>query len=322
MAGTAGTTVIALVGATAVGKTRAAIELCDRLGGEIVGADSVQVYRGFDIGSGKPTPEELAGVQHHLIDVIEPTDRIDAARYASLADAAVADVTRRGRLPIVVGGTGLWLRALLRGLVDAPPVDAALRARLETRWHEDAGATLHQELQSLDPKSAGAIHRNDMVRVVRALEYHAQTGQALGEVRRQHALGQPRYRCATLWLQQPREAWEDAIAQRVDSMLNAGWVEEVRQLIKRHGPDLRALGAVGYREVAEHLRDGTELQETQERIVRATRSYGKRQRTWFSSDPCVDLKCQPEAVTESDLLDRLRDHLAGDGPFRVPDLGG
>ena len=307
--------VIALVGATGVGKTRVAIELCQRLGGEIVGADSVQVYRGFDIGSGKPSTDELAGVPHHLIDVVEPDASIDAARYAELADAAIADIASRGKVPIVVGGTGLWLRALLRGLVEAPPVDAALRARLEARWRADRGIALHRRLREVDPASARSVHANDMVRVVRALEFHAQTGRALGAVRREHALGAPRYDAFVLWLELEREPWELAVAARVGAMLAAGWVQEVRQLLETHGPDLRGLGAVGYREVVEHVRDGLPIDAPRSRITRATRLYGKRQRTWFKGDPSVDLQCAPDAALQDSMLERIEAHL---GPRSAP----
>jgi tRNA dimethylallyltransferase len=161
--------IVVLAGPTGVGKTRLALELCRDIGGEIVGADSVQVYRGFDIGSGKPSAAELGGVVHHLLDVVDPDQPIDAARFARLADQAIGEIAARGHVPVVVGGTGLWLRALLRGLVEVPAVDAALRARLEQEWRSLGGEEMHRRLARVDPLTAARVHAGDMVRVVRAL---------------------------------------------------------------------------------------------------------------------------------------------------------
>jgi tRNA dimethylallyltransferase len=151
------TTIVVLAGPTGVGKTRVAIELCKRFGGEIVGADSVQVYRGFDIGSSKPSGEDLAGISHHLLDILSPEQPIDAARFAALADAAIDEIVARGRVPFVVGGTGLWLRALLRGLLQLPAVDSALRARLEQQWHQLGASELHRRLHEVDPRTASVV---------------------------------------------------------------------------------------------------------------------------------------------------------------------
>jgi tRNA dimethylallyltransferase len=307
--GIGGAKVIALVGATGVGKTRVAIELCRRLDGEIIGADSVQVYRGLDIGSGKPTPAELGDVRHHMIDVVAPDEPIDAARFAALADAAIADVVRRGRVPIVVGGTGLWLRALLRGLVQAPPMDAALRAELERRWVAEGRAAMHARLRDVDPITAGQVHENDMVRVVRALEFHAQTGRALGQARAEHALGAPRYDALWLWLDQPREPWLQAVEARIDGMLAAGWLREVRELLERHSPPPRSLGSVGYRQLVDHLTRGVPLEETRREISRATRLYGKRQRNWFRGEPGPQARIEPAAAMSDESLARVRTHL-------------
>jgi tRNA dimethylallyltransferase len=301
--------ILVLAGATGVGKTRVAIELCKRLGGEIVGADSVQIQRGLDVGSCKPTADELQGVAHHLLDVLEPTESIDAARYALLADAAIADVVARGGVPVVVGGTGLWLRALLRGLLVLPPVDRELRAELERAWHRDGAEPMHRKLGEVDPRSAAAIHRSDMVRVVRALEVHAQTGLALGELRAAHARGEPRYRALMLVLDLPKEQWRTAIAERARGMFERGLVEETRALIARYGADLRALRSVGYRQVALGLQQGSELSEIELQVVHATRLYGKRQRNWFRGEPGVDLRLDPSAALGPPALEAMRAHL-------------
>lgn len=294
-----------IAGPTAVGKTAQAVELALRFDGELIGADSVQVYKGFDIGSSKPTQAELRGVPHHLIDVCEADEFIDAAGYARRADAAIADVTARGKLPIVVGGTGLWLRSLMRGLVALPQVDRALRARIEAEWDAAGGEAMHERLARVDPLSAARIHRNDKLRVVRALEVFEQTGLPLGEARREHALGQPRYRALSYVLDLPGEEHKARVAERVQAMLAAGFVEEVRGLLARFGSEVRALAAVGYRQVVEHLRDGVPLDETQLRIVRATLVYARRQRTWWSTDPSIHKRILPEQLLQESELQAI-----------------
>jgi tRNA dimethylallyltransferase len=304
-------TIIVIAGPTAVGKTAKALALARRFDGELVGADSVQVYRGFDIGSSKPTPEELAGIPHHLIDVCEPTQLLDAAGYAQLADAAIAGVAARGCVPIVVGGTGLWLRALLRGLVAVPPVDHALRARLEQQWDTAGSEVMHQRLSDVDPLSAARIHPNDKLRVVRALEVHAQTGMPLGEARRAHALGQPRYRALIYVLDLPSELHRACVTDRVAAMLRAGFEEEVHALVARYGRELRTLGSVGYRQMVAHLCDGLPLVETEREMVRATLLYARRQRTWWSTDPSVFRRVSPSALGEPAALREVEEFLAG-----------
>lgn len=304
--------IVVIAGPTAVGKTAQAVALAQRLDAELIGADSVQVYKGFDIGSSKPTPDELHGVRHHLIDVCEPTELIDAAEYARRADAAIADVAGRGKLPIVVGGTGLWLRALTRGLVALPQVDRALRARLEAEWDAVGGAAMHTRLALVDPWSAKRIHPNDKLRVVRALEVFEQTGVPLGEARRAHALGRPRYRALSYVLDLPSEEHRARVGERVEAMLANGFVAEVRGLLERYGGQARAFGAVGYRQVVEHVQSGVPLDETARQIVRATLVYARRQRTWWSSDPNMHKRIRPSALLEEPELSTLTRFRAND----------
>lgn len=304
------TPIVVIAGPTGVGKTRLAVELCRRFDGEIVGADSVQVYRGFDIGSGKPTPSELQGVPHHLLDVVDPDEAIDAARFASLADAAIDGVIERGRKPFVVGGTGLWLRALLRGLVTLPPVDAELRAQLLQTWREQGPAAMHARLATVDPITAQRVHESDMLRVVRALEVHAQTGTALGELRDRHALGAPRYRSLMLVIDRPAQRLLEDLRARIAAMFAAGFVDEVRHILARHGSELRALHSVGYRQVVEHLMQKTPAEELPQAVLRATRLYGKRQRTWFRTDPSVDRWLDADDVLQEPSLARIAEHFA------------
>jgi tRNA dimethylallyltransferase len=257
------------------------------------------VYRGFDIGASKPVPEELQGIPHHLLDVREADQLLDAAEFAGLADAAIADIRSRSKLPIVVGGSGLWLRALLRGLVKAPPVDAALRARLNEQALLSGSQVLHARLAEVDVAAAADIHPNDRVRIVRALEVYEQLGQPLGELRRLHALGSPRYRALRVVLDLPPELLTERIEARTSEMLARGFAEEVRGLVARHGRDARPLSAVGYREMVRHVCDGESIEDTVRTINQATRIYARRQRTWLKNEPGERWLCTPDQVLAS-----------------------
>jgi tRNA dimethylallyltransferase len=295
---------IVVAGTTASGKTALALELARAVDGELIGADSVQVYRGFDIGSAKPTAHELAGIPHHLIDVIDPDEAIDAARFATLADEAIRDVQARGRRAIVVGGTGLWLRALVRGLVALPTPDPETRARLEDEVEVHGAPALHARLRAIDPRGAAAIHENDALRIVRALEVHAQTGRPLGELRHEHALGAPRYRTLFLVLDREREALRARIVARVAQMIARGLLDEVRALLSRWPRDARAFGSVGYREIVAHLAGEASLEESREAIVRSTWVYTRRQRTWFRSEPGIDAHLDAGEIDVRAVRDR------------------
>lgn len=303
---------LVLTGPTASGKTETAVALARWLDGELIGADSVQVYRGFDIGASKPTAEELGGVRHHLLDVREPDQPLDAAEFAALADVAIADVRARGKQPIVVGGSGLWLRALLRGLVALPKVDPALRASLHAEAEALGTPALHARLTGVDPQAAAEIHPNDQVRIVRALEVYAQTGRPLGELRASHALGAPRYRALRVILDWPQEELNRRIDARTEAMFAAGLVDEARALLARHGPSPRAFGAVGYREVLAHLCADVPLDETMAAVARATRIYARRQRTWLKNEPGARWAVHPEVLRSDAGRARLTRFLAGE----------
>ncbi|MBX3249846.1 MAG: tRNA (adenosine(37)-N6)-dimethylallyltransferase MiaA [Myxococcales bacterium] len=307
------TRLLVIAGPTASGKTAAALTLARALDGELVGADSVQVYRGFDVGSAKPTAEELGGVPHHLLDVLDPDGFIDAVIYAQLADDAIAEIAARGRLPIVVGGTGLWIRALVRGLLDVPAPDPVIRASLEAEIDRRGSPALHARLTEVDPLAAAAIHENDAFRIVRALEIFKQTGVPAGALRAAHALGAPRYETFFATLELDAAELLPRIEARTDAMLAAGWVDEVRGLLARWPRGARAFGSVGYRQLVEHLCDGVPMDETRRRIVKATRVYARRQRTWFAGEAsveghpgCVDWRGRPDALVDEPALEALR----------------
>jgi tRNA dimethylallyltransferase len=289
--------VLVIAGATATGKTALAIDLARELRGELVGADSMQVYRGFDIGTAKPTAAELGPIAHHMIDVLDPTEEIDAARYAAMADTVIEEVQSRGNLPIVVGGTGLWIRALLRGLVALPPPEIAIRSALEDEAELLGAPALHRRLAEVDPLTAEKVHPNDALRIVRALEVYAQTGVPIGEHRAAHALGSPRYDAVFVVLTPPAD-FEARLDARLDAMFRAGFVDEVRKL-RAEVPDARALRSVGYRQIVEWLDQPTTDDDLRRAVRKATRIYARRQRTWFASEPDVTLRTSAADVWDA-----------------------
>lgn len=276
--------IVVLAGPTAVGKSDLGLALAERFGGEIVNADSQQVYRGLDVGTGKPSRADRTRVPHHLFDVADPSDQLDSSRFSTLADAAIADVRARGRLPILVGGTGLWIRALLRGLVDAPPRDPALRERLEVEAGQDLAA-MHDRLARVDPASAARIHRTDPTRIIRALEVHLLSGQPLSELHRRHALGAPRYPALQLGLSLEMPLLEQRIHARARAMYAGGLVEETREALREPRNRPRLERVMGYREAVGLIEGRLGADEAIELTYRAQRQYARRQRTWFRGEP-------------------------------------
>ena len=277
--------VLALVGPTASGKTALALELAPRLGAEVVSADAMLVYRGMDIGTAKPTPEERALVPHHLVDLVDPGEDFSVARFQPLARAAINQVLGRGRLPLLVGGSGLYFHAVVDQFV-FPPTDAALRARLESEAAAGALPAMYQRLAGIDPAAAARIQPGNLRRVVRALEVIELTGRPFSSFRRAMDAPVSRYRLAVLGLDPGRETLRTRVAERVAAMAEAGLVEEVRRLATR--PLSRtARQALGYKELLDALEQGTPLQQALDAVVRRTRAYARRQLAWFRRDPRV-----------------------------------
>ena len=275
-----------MVGPTASGKTELAIRLAEELDGEVISADSVQIYRYFDIGSGKPSPAELARAPHHLIDAIDPNEPMDAAQWAERADQLIASIRDRGRCPIVCGGTFLWVKALLLGLAEAPPADTAVRARHQQVVDDHGREALHAELARTDPVTAARLAPNDFVRVSRALEVYELTGTPMSDWQARHGFREPRYQFRLLGLSHAREALDARIGARVDAMFASGWIDEVRGLIAAGYADSRPMRSVGYRQILDTLRAGDPPDpELRDRVYRATRVFARRQRTWLRDQP-------------------------------------
>jgi tRNA dimethylallyltransferase len=297
---------LVVVGPTASGKTELSLTLADRLGGEIISADSVQVYRHFEIGTGKPSSEQRARAPHHLIDYLDPLDSIDAAAYARDADGAIEQIRMRGKVPIVCGGTFLWVRALLYGLAPAPPKDEAIRDRHREIAETEGRAALHARLKSVDPESAARLAPNDLIRVSRALEVFELTGKTLTELHGEHGFSDLRYTPQLIGIRYSSEALSARIAERAQHMLNAGWIEEVRDLSARGYAECRAMRSVGYAQVSDALRSGAalDLDLLLTQIVQKTRIFARRQRTWLREEPVLWL--EPEQARDPDLDTILR----------------
>jgi tRNA dimethylallyltransferase len=277
--------VLAVVGPTAAGKTELALELADRLGAEVVSADAMLVYRGMDIGTAKPTPEERARVRHHLVDLVDPSEEFSVARFQPLARAAIASVLARGRLPLLVGGSGLYFHAVVDDFV-FPPTDRAVRDRLEAEAAQVGLPELYRRLTVADPAAAARIQPGNLRRTVRALEVIELTGRPFSSFRAAMDAPASRYRLTALGLDPGPELLRTRVAERVAAMARAGLVDEVRRLAAR--PLSRtARQALGYRELLDALERGTPVPEALEAVVRRTRAYARRQLAWFRRDPRV-----------------------------------
>lgn len=277
---------VAILGPTATGKSALGIGLAERLGGEVVACDSTAVYRGFDIGTDKVPAVEQRGIPHHMVDVADPTEEYSAARYAREAAVVIRDITRRGRLPILVGGTGLYYRALTRGFFPGPGRDEALRARLERVAARRGVERLHRCLGRVDPASAGRIQPRDLKRIVRALEVYLLTGRPLTDHFADTQSALPEYEVAAFALVIPPQEIAGRVARRVESQFARGLLDEVRGLLASGLPaTAHPFTGLVYRQALEHLQGVRGERETRELIVRENRRYAKRQLIWFKKEP-------------------------------------
>jgi tRNA dimethylallyltransferase len=274
--------IVIITGPTASGKSALAVDVAEQIGGRIVSADSAAVYRHLDIGTAKPTPAERGRVRHYLIDVAEPDRQYNAMTYVREADAAVAEIVADGAVPIVVGGAGLYLKALVSGIFDLPEGSsgegAAIREALDAVPTED----LRKELERVDGVSARRIGPNDRVRIVRALEIYRLTGVTKSDLEARHGFAEKRYDALTFGLSMERRLLNERIDRRVNEMIASGIVSEVRGLLEMgYGPESPGLSSIGYREVVDYLSGRLDLAQTVSLIKRNTRRYAKRQMTWF-----------------------------------------
>lgn len=279
----ADTPMIVVAGPTASGKTNLAIRLAERLGGEIISCDSVAVYREMEIGTAKPSPEERALVPHHMIDIAWPDEQVTAGDYSRLAREVLLGITERGKLPIVAGGTGLYLRALIHGLFPAPAARPELRERLRARAEKHGSASLHKILMRLDASAAKSIHPNDVPKVIRAVEVSLSETPMTEQWKR----GRDRltgYRIFHLGLNPPRPLLYERINQRAAAMFDRGLIEETSRLMERYGRECRALGSLGYAQAAAMLSDEISREEAVAQAQQGHRNYAKRQMTWFRRD--------------------------------------
>jgi tRNA dimethylallyltransferase len=297
---------IVLCGPTASGKTALALALAERFSGEIVSCDSVAVYRGMEIGTAKPTPDERARVPHHLIDILTPDQPCTAGDYSRLAREAIAGITSRNHLPIIAGGTGLYLRALLDGLFPAPQRDEPLRAKLRARAKEQNPTHLHHILTRLDPAAAALIHANDTPKIIRAIEV---TLAARAPITQQWQQGRDALtgcRILRLGLNPPRADLYARINRRAYEMFDRGLVEETTQLVETYGFDCRAFTSLGYAQAIAVLRNQITREEAVALAAQGHRNYAKRQLTWFRKDPAIQwlpgFGSDPDIIREATIL--------------------
>ena len=297
---------LVLAGPTASGKTGLALEWAEAAGAEIVAMDSMSLYRGMDIGTAKPTPQEQARVPHHLLDILDPHQDFSVADYVETAATACRAIVDAGRVPLFVGGTGLYLRGLLRGVFDGPPADWAIRERLETEAATRPRDWLWSRLEAVDPETASRLHPHDTRRLVRALEVHELTGRPLSEQQHEGPAADGVRPRQVAWLSPPRDWLYQRINRRVDEMLRDGLVEEVSGLLASDPPPGRtARQALGYKQIIDHLEKRATLEEAVDTIRRHTRRFARKQTTWFRNlQECHELKIDGQE-SMGELVEKL-----------------
>lgn len=302
--------IIIICGPTGAGKTTAAIKFSQQFNGEIIGADSMQIYREMDIGTAKPTRAEQAAATHHLIDVANPDEPFDAALFAEKADQIIHSLLNRKITPFIVGGTGLYIKALLHGLSRARPAAQNVLKRLKNEAEQYGSDNLHRRLSECDPKTAEKIHPNDTFRIIRALEIFEVTGKPISAIHDEHRFSSKKYQTLKIGIHLDRETLYERIDRRVDAMMEDGFLDEVNMLLKKgYSPNLKSMQSLGYRHLVEHLSGRVSWEKAIETMKRDTRRYAKRQMTWFKSDP--EMKWfTPDQVEQMQYeIERfLRDH--------------
>jgi tRNA dimethylallyltransferase len=314
LGGRAGMAIVPIiVGPTGVGKTEICLGVAERIGAEIVSADSRQIYRHMEIGTAKPTSEQRQRVPHHLVDCVDPDQEFNAARYGLMANKVICQLLAAGKLPMVVGGSGLYIRALLGAFFQGPGANAEIRKKLAEEEAQRGRGTLHHRLAEVDPQTANRIHPHDRVRTIRALEVHQLTGIPLSQWHRRGPYSRPKFGWCKLGLYRSRTNLYQRIEERIDAMMAQGLLKEVQALLSRgYSPDLPALATVGYQEMIAYIKGKLDLEQAVSHLKRNTRQYAKRQMTWFSKEgEILWFDAQRE---EEQLLLTVQDLKAGKTP--------
>ncbi len=281
--------IIIICGPTGIGKTAVGINLAEKFGGEIIGADSMQIYRHMDIGTAKPTLEERRRVAHHMVDIVDPDEDFDAVQFSERARATIAALHAQGQLAFVVGGTGLYIKALLHGLFQSEPVDSEIRNRLKQQLYQDGSSSLYERLKQVDPATAGRLHPNDSYRIIRALETIESSGKSISKHHQDHGFQEYPFNTLKAGLRIDRRELYAQLDRRVDSMIRAGLVEEVRKLLAMgYAAELKSMQSIGYRHMVEFFAERLPWEECVRTLKRDTRRFAKRQFTWFGADPQIN----------------------------------
>ena len=297
---------ICIVGPTAVGKTEIAIQLAQHLDAEIVSLDSRQIYRGMDIGTAKPTPDQQRAVPHHLIDCVEVDQPFSVAEYQRLANTAIAEIQERGKRTTAVGGAGLYFRGIIDGLFDGPGADAETRSKFQREADEHGNVALHERLRQCDPEAANRVHPNNLVRVIRALEVYELTGKPISAFQQQWKKNEPRYPFRAFGLNMPREVLYRRIEERVDQMVEIGLIEEVKWLLDQGYPrNCIAMQSFGYKELIDYLDGMRTFDEAISLLKQNTRQFAKRQLTWFRNDPRIEWLDTSQFSSMEGIVDNL-----------------
>ena len=290
--------VIVICGPTGVGKTAVGIQLAEKFDGEIISADSMQIYRYMDIGTAKPTADEQSRISHHMVDIVDPDEDFDAVRFAKIAREKVMQLYQRGVTPLVVGGTGLYIKALLQGLFQSDPVDPEIRERLKKEAAEFGSSALYDRLKQIDPDTADRLHPNDSYRITRALETIESTGRSISEHQQAHEFTDEPFNTLKIGLQMDRQKLYERIDKRVDMMIEEGLVDEVKKLLAMsYSADLKSMQSIGYRHMVEFLAERLPWDECVRTLKRDTRRFAKRQFTWFGADQQIQWY-EPDQLNE------------------------
>ncbi|WP_435549277.1 tRNA (adenosine(37)-N6)-dimethylallyltransferase MiaA [Desulfobacterium sp. N47] len=295
--------IIVICGPTGIGKTSAGIETAQAFGGEIISADSMQVYKYLDIGTAKPTKQETMRVFHHMIDIIDPDEDFSAAKFASMGNEIINRLEKENKVPFIVGGTGLYIKALVHGLFDVKPAsDSDFKIHLKKQAKEYGTKFLYDQLKKLDSKAADKIHQNDTFRIIRALEVFESTGVSISEHQKKHGFSENRFNVLKVGLNMEREALYRQIEKRVDFMIEAGFEDEVKRLLDmNYAADLKSMQSIGYRHMTDYITGRTTLDEAIRTLKQDTRRFAKRQLTWFNADQNI-IWVRPDQVEDIKIL--------------------